>query len=78
MKHNLAQSEKWGSTFKEEIKKLMEEITQKNGEMARMRKESSNLRDGIQKGESELKTMLDEKLRNAYKKDKLQIKVEEI
>lgn len=56
----------------------MEEITHKNGEMARMRKESSNLRDGIQKGESELKALLDEKLRNAYKKDKLQIKVEEI
>lgn len=59
MKHNLAQSEKWGSAFKEEIKKLMEEITQKKGEMARMRKESNDLREGIQKGESELKALLD-------------------
>lgn len=74
----MAQSEKWGLGFKEEIKRLMEEITNKNGEMARMRKESVSLRDGIQKAENELKTLLDEKLRNKYKKDKLQIKVEEI
>jgi superfamily II RNA helicase len=74
----LSQSERWSASFKEEIKKLMEEITNKNEQIAKIRRSNIDMNSQIQKNQCELKSIFEEKQRNAYKRDKLQIKVEEL
>jgi hypothetical protein len=72
----LAESDRWRCTFREEIKKSLNDISTKNEEIILMAKTNAAKRDELQKQRCELKLFSDGAQKVEYKTAKMRIKVE--
>ena len=78
LQDNLAQSVLWNTTFQNEVKHTMEELTIKNHQIAQLARDSLALKAEIHRKEGLLKREADLNTQTTYKADKLRIKIEEM